>query len=556
MKNADVTGVSDPAAAIFIGGNEVARTRVFDNSLDPKWSEVHNIVIYQSMLGQGVGNADEFKLEILHINALSSSSLGATSTLSLSKWIGMIGLNENLGETTLNDKEKEKLVHEWGSPFETNGNIWKNIHHDQKRQGSVRLDLSYFPIFSTPATSSPPGPEVESIVAGVVTVVVQQAKEVEMGHVCCVGNMDGLEVLKTPIRKRTVNPAWHSSHSFYCSNIAKSSITFTILNKNSEVGNCNLNIQKAAKSTDDWYKIVNGPGKIRITVKFQPLDLLHSTVKALNFRKVNPIGVFRLKVTEAKDLYVYPTDKASMGMGKNDPYCKVLLHGRVVGVTSTQEKNNLPKWHDTFYTLSYSMKEFIVLDVYDSQNLSKDRPIGKSELRLSTLFDLADGKKIENLPPELETVKVDRKGNFLDVWAPLFVREDSKLMETLKGSAEDLARLTRGSTFTEQVPERKLKPKGLIHLEVEFYPIIQKDILDFKSLSIVKAAAKDGDAKQSGTSSGANKNALKKEDGEKENEPLDLVEKEDKSPSKIVTDYSKGRIAHKAYHFNSFHLFF
>ena len=34
LKNLDVTGISDPAALICIGGNIVARTRVFDNRCD------------------------------------------------------------------------------------------------------------------------------------------------------------------------------------------------------------------------------------------------------------------------------------------------------------------------------------------------------------------------------------------------------------------------------------------------------------------------------------------------------------------------------------------
>ena len=460
--------------------------------MDPKWSEVHHIVIYQSMLGYDTANADEFKVEAEHVNSLSSSSLGFTSSLNLRKWISLLGINE---EETLSEEEADNLIHDWGSPFETNGNIWKDIYFEQKKHGSMRLDLSYLPIVQDQSSST-----IDEILVGIVTITVQQAKEVQSGQISVIGKMDGYEVLRTPVRKRTINPSWNTIHSFYCANISKSNIHFSILNKSSEAGNCSLNIQKALKSTDDWYKIIGGSGKIRIDVKFQPLDLNYASIASSKslIRKVDPIGIFRVKVIEAKDLYVSPSDKASMGLAKDSPYCKVILHGRSVGVTSTQEKNNLPKWHDTFYTISYSLKEYLILDVLDSQNLSKDKKIGKSELRLSTIFDLAEGKEIKNLPKELESVKVTKKGNVLDVWAPLFTKEDLKLIETLKESRDDIARLTgsalglssKSSTQISEIPntETKIKAKRQIHIEIELYPIAKSKILDFKpSMETVKS---------------------------------------------------------------------
>lgn len=50
LKNSELIGVSDPYAAILIGGVTIASTKIIDNSLNPIWKETRNIIIYQSQL--------------------------------------------------------------------------------------------------------------------------------------------------------------------------------------------------------------------------------------------------------------------------------------------------------------------------------------------------------------------------------------------------------------------------------------------------------------------------------------------------------------------------
>ena len=481
VKNVDVTGVSDPAALVKIGGNEVCRTRVFDNSLDPKWSEVHHIIIYQSMLkNEGNNKNDEFQIEILHVNALTNINLGSTQSLSLRKWIGMMGITgpNQEEEMKLSDDAIEDLLYHWGSPFETNGHVWKNLSIDEKKFGSVRLDLSYYPVI-------PMDPNLPPIYAGVVTIIVQQAKEVKTGNLSVVGKIGQSEVVKTPVRKRTVNPSWGHSQQFYCGDITKTDVYFTIMNKNAAVGNCKVNLAQAVKTADDWYKILDGSGKIRITVKFQPLDVLHSTVNTKKIRKINPIGGFRIKVTEAKDLPVLMTEVTSLG--KPDPYCKALLHGRALGVTSVQEGTISPVWNETFFTFAYSLKEKIILDVFDSNNLSKDRPLGKTEIQIDWLLNiLGQHKNLPNFKADNEmsdVLAVKKDDGTVDVWAPLYYLDDmgstSQLaaVESITRSATDLF---KGKDSVAKRATKK-KKKGSIHFEMQFYPIVPENMLDYET---------------------------------------------------------------------------
>ncbi|KAJ3370159.1 hypothetical protein HDU91_006565, partial [Kappamyces sp. JEL0680] len=487
IKNVDVTGVSDPAALVYIGGNVVARTRTLDNTLDPKWNHVQHIIIFQSALHQTQDHSDELKFEVIHSNPLSTKTLGTTAALKLSKWINIMGISHFAGgESELTEKETKGLIHEWGSPFELNGVAWKPLFLDKKHHGSLRFDLSFYPIL---------GPEAKPVAGirmpGIVSVVVVQAKELPINSnsvVECVGTMNDLEVVRTPTRKRTANPTWNSTHNFYCSNFSRDNVKFVVINRGAPVGECVMNLQKASENVDGWYKLSNSTGKIRITVKFSPIDLDHSSIAAAKVRRFDPMGILRLNIIQAKELPLSTVDKASLGLAKSDPYCKVYLQGRTVGATPTLEKTQSPMWNDTFFTVSYSLQETITLDVYDYNNLSKDKRLCKADVSMEQIQSLAGGRSPISDSPDFEKFVedglkvVDIGQGKLDVWCPLYTKEEAKQddLEELREPGKTRNFLNPIASSVAGMAASKKKQKGFIHFELEILPIDESLIVEYK----------------------------------------------------------------------------
>jgi Ca2+-dependent lipid-binding protein len=330
-----------------LGGVEILRTRTIDNSLDPKWNHVQYIIIYKSSLSQVHDKSDEVRFEVIHDNPLLTKSLGVTTPLRLSRWIQIMGISFIEDAPELLENEVNHLIQDWGSPFEHNGVAWKPFIFEKRPYGSVRFDLSFFPLV-------PPEFKLkdDTCRSGIITITIMQGKELGLGSnsdVYCHGILRGVEVFRTPSRKRTSKPQWNTVHRFYVADMQKALLKVHLHNKGSSIGACMVVLKNAISMADEWYKLVGAPGKVRLSAKFQLIDVNHETISTLNRRRFDPVGVVRINVIEAKELPLSKADQASMGLNKSDPYCKVFLQGRAVGVTPTIEKTQSPLWYDTFY---------------------------------------------------------------------------------------------------------------------------------------------------------------------------------------------------------------
>jgi Ca2+-dependent lipid-binding protein len=452
-----------------LAGSEVAKTRAIDNTLDPKWNDINYIVIYQSTLTQSVAKSDELRFEVLHASALSKKSLGMTKALKLSRWLSIMGIPGG-PNVELTEEETVGLIHEWGSPFQQHGQVWKNLYREKKNCGSVRIDLTYYPVIQPdlkildPFISQP---------SGVVTLTIFQAKELgsgQSGAVEVVGVMKGKELLKTPVRKRTVNPNWGTTYSFYVADVSKADISFSIMNKGEPIGECKLNVKKALKATDDWYKLFGGSGKIRIGVKFLITDSTHSTIPREKIRRFDPFSVVRISVLNATDLPV-----TAVELGKIDPYCKVFLQNRAVGATSVCESSNDPRWNETFYSVCYSQKEVLKMTVFDFKNLSKDKKLGMIELPLESFLE----KNKSSVGEDLKITELS--ANKFEVLASLYSKEgvtEDDLNSTeeyeRRGSTTNIVQSVAGILAGAAKVIGNTKQTGQVRLEIEISPLITK----------------------------------------------------------------------------------
>ena len=491
LKNVDLTGVtfSNPAVLINMGGEEVARTEVKSNTLEPEWNSCHNIIIKYGCLEQGE-LLSNITFDVVNVSPLgNTTSLGSTITFPLSKWLRIMGL-DFAEDGPLKQDDIDSLINEWGSPFEVTGNIWKDIVLDKRKHGNLRMDISFCPVFPSnsvptapttceeaaspktpvsPVDSKVPEIPLESAIVvaeakqetavktetnavpervpGVVTIILNQAKELSKGHngvIQCIGKVEGLEVVKSAQRKRTINPNWGSKHSFFCADIETAIIHFGIMNKGNLIGECKVNLKKAKDSTDPWYKLTGGSGRLSVDVKFMRLDTEFTTIDSEKVFRYSPLGLLRMHLIEAKDLPVGTMDIATMGLATNiNPYCKVYLHDRIVGATLTQDKDAAPRWNETFNAVSYTIKEMVNFEVFDESSFSKDNSLGHFELALEDLLRVANGVDVAEEDSLLarfikDGLKVTKKRNGkYEVWAPLYKKKNDVEDETNEESLED-----------------------------------------------------------------------------------------------------------------------
>lgn len=508
LKNIDLSGLSfsNPAILIKMGGEEVARTHVFDNSCDPTWNYIHHIILNHGVLEQGA----DVTFEVVNVSPLGSlTTLGTIATFPLSKWLRCTGMDV-CEDGPLTVAEKEELIVDWGSPFEVNGVLWKDVVIGNSKHGKVRLDLSFYPVLPdsgsslpppadvativpgepvsspsktnmdipTPPASPPPAISIEippvsstgrdpilqspvadtsspsQMVPGVVIIALNQAKELSKGRngaIQCIGRVGGKEVVKSAIRKRTINPSWGSKHFFYCPDIESAFINFGVLNKGNLIGECKVNLNKAKDSKDSWYSLVGGSGKLSVDVKFMSLDCMHSSLDpAFKFR-FDPIGLLRVRLIEAEDLQMGTMDTLSMGLTNLNPYCKIHLQDRSIGLSKTQEKVSKPRWNETFQAVSYSHQEVINFEVFDESSFSKDKYLGHFEISLKDLMQVEQGLVDPVASEEGEEskvqmyikhgLKVSRHSNGkYEVWAPLYskldhVEEEGAVQEDVEDDA-------------------------------------------------------------------------------------------------------------------------
>ncbi|KAJ3020939.1 hypothetical protein HKX48_009472 [Thoreauomyces humboldtii] len=508
LKNMELAGKSDPYARLYIGGKPVMRTKTISNSLNPVWDETHHIVITKSALAQVESKSDELTMEILDWNNLAKDkSMGVTPGLRLSRWIklleeGASKVEEEADLDPLTAEERDSLIHEWGSPFEDEQDVWKKLSLEHSQKGDVRLALKYYPVQDVAPTVS-----AAEFSAGILVITIHQAKELPCSKSAspdCSIEQDGMEIFRTPPKRKTNNPVWDSSYTVFVTDLEVAKFHFRIWNDGKALGACDIGPKEfiGKEATADWFKLFggkDGAGRIRVTFRFTPVDLEGAGLDKSKLKRRQPVALLRLNVIEAKGLA-----NVEM-MGKSDPYTKLTLAGRAFGATHV--KNNVldPKWNEIFYAVCYSKKESLGLSVWDWNDFKKDRTLGKVEFLVSDL--LKEGSRensVENLEQlatvvdpvglseeawakqERDGLKIVRTGMAADVWAPIYIQKNADDLEDVAAavagptkkagfpkvmSIDGIASVARGSTTKEP------RQKGFLHFEVDYFPVISEQII-------------------------------------------------------------------------------
>ncbi|KAI8825681.1 uncharacterized protein EV422DRAFT_513846 [Fimicolochytrium jonesii] len=523
LRNVELAGKSDPYARVMIGGKPVARTKTIDNSLDPVWDETHHIVISKSTLAQVGSNSDELLVECFDFNGISKDkSLGKTAPLRLARWIKLLEdatYKEEVDESPLLEGERDMLLHEWGSPIGDVGtDVWKKLATDNGAKGDIRLQLNYFPVHDL-------GPEITvvEVPAGILEIAIHQGRELacsKNGHPECSIEQDGMEIFRTPSKKKTNNPIWETRNTIFVTDLDSVKLKFRVWNDGKTLGACEISPRQfiGKEATDDWFGLFgkDASGRLRVTFKFTPVDLEGTGVDRNKVQRRQPTALLRLHVIEAKGLANVEI------MGKSDPYTKLNLAGRAFGATHVKNSVLDPKWDEIFYAVCYSNQEMLNLSVWDWNDFKKDRTLGKTEFMVGDLIknestpEAGVDSELPGIrtPPnvgmteeawaklEKDGLKVVRTGMTADVWAPLYIQKSAAddyasqqpskanspegSVEQLNADAapaskkgfpkvmsiEGLANVGRSSGTVKEP-----RQKGFIHFVVDYFPVVGDKII-------------------------------------------------------------------------------
>ncbi|KAI8904668.1 C2 domain-containing protein [Gorgonomyces haynaldii] len=490
LRNADIGSLSDPCAVLKIGGKEVNRTRVIMNDLDPKWHQCFNVVIYQNVLEQ-VNHADELEIDIMHSAKLKPAVLGSTGKLSLAKFIRLLvpismeqGLGESLFQTDLSKEEQQQMIKVWGTPLHDSGDVWIPLQLDEQPiKSALKADISFFPLdrlyLEHPRSLDSP--------SGILHVQIVQAKELtsrkQPTPYCSLQTMFGKELYKSPHRKRTNNPVWDFKVEFYTHNVHEARYKFVILDEQGKqpMGEVNVKMMDLIKKKEDWFALFNGSGKLKLQCKFLPIDLSQSLVDKTLIPRKEPCGVLRINMLEAKELHNVEF------LGTSDPYCRMYLGKHYVGTTQAIENTLDPEWREAFYDIPFSLDDNLTTELFDYNEMQKDKPLGKFTLKLSMLllkqeelsFDdqalldmyAKDGFSCKLKPGTASTI---------EVWAPLYrtkqdleqtTKEEPKQHSLVPGDSFFKSSFRKEPTLLKEFKENrsKLRHRGKVHFELDFF---------------------------------------------------------------------------------------
>jgi Ca2+-dependent lipid-binding protein len=94
------------------------------------------------------------------------------------------------------------------------------------------------------------------------------------------------------------------------------------------------------------------------------------------------IGVLKLTIFNAKGL------RNAERFGTSDPYVKVKVHGNIeLARTKVIEDSLNPVWNESHFLILTTLNEFLRLELWDFNGLSKDKPLGTSNFELKCLTE-------------------------------------------------------------------------------------------------------------------------------------------------------------------------
>jgi Ca2+-dependent lipid-binding protein len=385
-------GAPDPYVSVALGAKPaLCQTKTVESSSNPSWHETHFVLINSL--------ADVLNLGLWDYNDHRPDSLLGTVAQELA---------------TLNDDAEQE------------GIIGKIIGGGKDR-GELRYDLSYFPVL-TPV-KNPDGtfeslPETQT---GIVRLTIHQAKDIDITREH--GDLSPFakvylgaskhHVHKTPTLKHANQPIWESHTEFLVPEKHSSVITIKIIDSKEFASDPTLgtltvkltDLLEAKERQQDWYPLKGSrAGKIRLTAEWKPVAMAGSMSGAAAY--VPPIGILRIWLKNAVDV---KNVEVALG-GKSDPYVRVMGANKTLARTEVVNNNLNPEWDQIVYVPVHNLRENLILELMDYQNIGKDRSLGYVELKVADCAEARDDQKYpytsKGHQVRSEKIKLDKNNSY------------------------------------------------------------------------------------------------------------------------------------------------
>lgn len=371
LKNVELVGNSDPYVKIRLGNRPaLASTAVQNDTLNPVWNETNVILI---------NNLNE----TIHMEIFDKDN---------------VRKDRPLGEATFDLQALEE--------DHIQDDVWCKVIRNGKERGAIRIRAAYFPIEKPHATEDGSEPVPVESNSGILSISLTQAKDIAQdsrikSH--CRLTFNGRAVHES----RNVlgsNPGYWSEVDVFVTDLKSAQFGVEVISEGDVIGAYGTTAAQLLTDTKekvDWVSLKggSGAGKLKMTGVWKPIlmgDDLNPTTSKPAF------GVLRVKLLAGRDIR-----NVEIG-GSSDPYTVIVGAGGIGrGRTKVIESNLNPVWNEIHYVAVGYMKQFFEFEVFDYQNMTKDRPLGKTTFKVSDV--------VEELPNKAGYVARP----VVDRWAPL-----------------------------------------------------------------------------------------------------------------------------------------
>ncbi|SMR43530.1 unnamed protein product [Zymoseptoria tritici ST99CH_3D1] len=354
LKNPDkFSGTPDPYAVVSINNREpLGKTKTVHENANPRWNETVNVILTSLK-------------EPLTINLFDYNEYRKDKELGVATF--------NLEQLEANNDMESQIL---------------EVMANGRPRGRVQCDIRFFPVLQGRKLEGgieEPPPESTT---GIAKFVVEQAKDLD-GSKSLIGQLNpyavlllnGKEVQISKKLKRTNNPIWPDAAKELLITDRKKAKLGLVIKDDRDLASDPILASYQIKLDDlldltekgqEWYNLAGAKtGRAKMSLQWKPVAL---TGAAGGNGYIDPIGVMRFHFQSAQNLKNLDT------VGKSDPYARVLLSGIQKGRTVTYKNNLSPDWDEVFYVPVHSVREKLVVEVMDEENVGKDRTMGQIEI--------------------------------------------------------------------------------------------------------------------------------------------------------------------------------
>ncbi|KIR30263.1 transmembrane protein [Cryptococcus deuterogattii LA55] len=388
-------GEPDPYVSFSIGAKPaIARTKTVRSTSNPSFHETQFLLINSL--------ADVLNLNVFDFNDHRADSLLGT-------------VSHELG-TLADDAEQEGIMGQ--------------ILGGGKDRGTLRYDVSYFPVLKPEKNADGTLEPLPDIQTGIVRLTIHQAKDLDVsGALLGSGALNPFasvylgssknEVHRTKVLKHANQPIWEEACEFLVPEKHKSVVTVAITDSRDfatdpSLGVVTIRLADLLEAKDrhqDWFPLKGSrQGKVRMTAEWKPVAMTGSIGGANTY--IPPIGILRVWLKRAVDV---KNVEAALG-GKSDPYVRVMGNNRIMARTEVINNNLNPEWDQIIYVPVHSARERFMLEVMDYQNIGKDRSLGYVDLAARDYIDESGDQKYPYISKgsqdRRDRIKLDKADHF------------------------------------------------------------------------------------------------------------------------------------------------